>query len=332
MFPFCCLKRKQTKNDHNNNNNINTENNTEMPESKMPIELPSCPFEYVRYLSEDQQKEIQKRWGKEHFYKYYVVKPLHRTLSNGQKVTVPLYFLTDGCSGPGIDKYGEQNWLAHDWMYAVHKDDEGKEIDRSVVDSVMASWHRRIAVRLFGGEAWDESGDRPAERRLYLPEDMRPDIDNNTKPIEPPSCPFEYVRDLSKDQQKEIQKRWGKEHFYKYYVVKPLHRTLSNGQKVTVPLYFLTDGCSGPGIDKYGEQNWLAHDWMYAVHKDDEGKEIEKSVVDSVMDSWHRRIAVELFGGEAWEESGDRPAERRLYLPEDMRPDIDNNTKPIESD
>ena len=65
--------------------------------------------------------------------------------------------------------------MAHDWMYAVHADDQGKAIEKDDADSILTSWHRNKAVKWLGHGAWVESGGKPKEH-LYLPENMRPKL------------------------------------------------------------------------------------------------------------------------------------------------------------
>ena len=113
----------------------------------------------------DHEQACAFRWYGGHNYHYKVVKSL-RVLVNGRPVTVPVGFLCDGASGPGIDTHQEASWLVHDWLYAVHEDDTGLAMSQSEADSVLSPL-RQLAVTvaesvaaLFSSTAWSTSGRR----------------------------------------------------------------------------------------------------------------------------------------------------------------------------
>lgn len=77
----------------------------------------------------------------------------------GKRVVVPAGFICDGCSGPGIDRFGKKDWLVHDWLYATGGLTELGSIyrlSRKEADSVFKfPWtHRWLAVRVFGSAYW----------------------------------------------------------------------------------------------------------------------------------------------------------------------------------
>lgn len=81
----------------------------------------------------------------------------------GPTIVIPAGFVCDGCSGGGIDKWGKQDWLLHDWLYATGGYTKyfagcvsGTKLSRKDADSVFGwKWlHRWIAVRVAGWYAW----------------------------------------------------------------------------------------------------------------------------------------------------------------------------------
>ncbi|KAH3731571.1 hypothetical protein Pelo_17598 [Pelomyxa schiedti] len=114
----------------------------------------NIPFQYVRDLTEEEKEKIKHKYNIT-YYKYTVIKPLTQEVG-GKTVTVPVGFLTDGCSGPlTCDKFEEAEWLMHDWLYSTH------EVDKATADKVLASLpDRELAVHYFGDSAWETSGSR----------------------------------------------------------------------------------------------------------------------------------------------------------------------------
>jgi hypothetical protein len=81
----------------------------------------------------------------------------------GTEATVPVGFLTDGCTC-GISRLGERQWLVHDWLYAMaglpsQNAPETCRVTRAQADCVFWRWpqyHRWLGVRIFGGAYWGE--------------------------------------------------------------------------------------------------------------------------------------------------------------------------------
>lgn len=117
-------------------------------------------LQYVKRIDKKRLKKNQRGNN----YKYYVVKKLVMIVDyknqNGKRIskyiTVPKYFLTDGCTGCN-DHIREENWLIHDWLYATHKTDDGTYIPKKVVDSVLTTGLRRTLSTMFGGVSWRQS-------------------------------------------------------------------------------------------------------------------------------------------------------------------------------
>jgi hypothetical protein len=121
-------------------------------------------FTYVKYLTTKEKEELEKKYPSNP-YKYVVVKELRESFPiDGvtETVVVPVGFLTDGCSGGGIDALDEKGWLIHDWLYATHKYESGKEAKKKDVDKGL--WHYRTFIlshttlgKIMSEKAWNES-------------------------------------------------------------------------------------------------------------------------------------------------------------------------------
>jgi hypothetical protein len=119
-------------------------------------------LQHVRPLTDEEQQRLVARFKVEEKvdltgrYKY-VVKKDFRTDIQGRPVTVKKDFLCDGCSGGGIDGIGEAEWLLHDWLYATHRDDAGKEVTHKEADSAFGwgSLRRYYLVRWFGESSFE---------------------------------------------------------------------------------------------------------------------------------------------------------------------------------
>jgi len=125
----------------------------------------------IRTLSEDEKQQFPGF--------YWVTLGWARvTLDDKQQILVPPGFIMDGASGPGIDSWGIQGWVPHDWMYSWHLDINGGPIEKWQADRILneGDWllsYRILAVWLFGKKAWDGSGHRgpifltPEDKRLW---------------------------------------------------------------------------------------------------------------------------------------------------------------------
>lgn len=95
-------------------------------------------------------------------YKYFTTRELHFKFLDAT-VVVPKGFLTDGASGPGWDELDEAHWILHDFLYAAHNtsaDRSGRAVTKQEADSVLLLPWRKLAVALFGVDAWEQSGSR----------------------------------------------------------------------------------------------------------------------------------------------------------------------------
>ena len=52
---------------------------------------------------------------------------------------------------------------------------------------------------------------------------------------------------------------------------------------------------------------------------DNQGNAINRDDADSVLEAWHRELALNLLGGPAWRASGEKPRDH-LFLPHHLRP------------
>lgn len=95
-------------------------------------------------------------------YKYFTTRELHFKFLDAT-IVVPEGFLTDGASGPGWDELDEAHWILHDFLYATHNTDvdrQGRAVSKQEADSVLLLPWRKLAVSLFGIDAWEKSGAR----------------------------------------------------------------------------------------------------------------------------------------------------------------------------
>ncbi|KAH3743361.1 hypothetical protein Pelo_15238 [Pelomyxa schiedti] len=110
------------------------------------------PLEYVRKLTHEELAAVKNHYGAD-YYKYCSIKELS-VMVGTQKVTVPVGFLTDGCSGPfTLDTRCETAWLVHDWLYATHEVGD-KELADSVLKEIPV---RELVAALCGCVAWEGS-------------------------------------------------------------------------------------------------------------------------------------------------------------------------------
>lgn len=114
--------------------------------------LPSEGFEYVQELDADSE------WRTKYGFKYVTCRELNVYLPCKVTVTVPIGFLCDGCTC-GISKFGQPEWLIHDWLYASAGQGGARKITRSEADDIFWVWpqfHRWLAVRCIGGLFWSK--------------------------------------------------------------------------------------------------------------------------------------------------------------------------------
>lgn len=76
-----------------------------------------------------------------------------------KKLTIPKYFLTDGCTYC-IDHLSEEKWLIHDWLFSNHKSDDGTLISFEDANSILTPYYRKILAQSFGKKSWNSSGKR----------------------------------------------------------------------------------------------------------------------------------------------------------------------------
>jgi len=155
-------KQKNLLNLINNSESIGTEKN--------PIQVDKCELVpkigriFTKRINGIQKRRLDQHFQKRIGYKYFTIRDVFYSMTiRGLKylIKVPKGFLTDGCSGPGIDVINEQNWLLHDFFYATHSTafppETGIQVTREEADSVLDLPYRRWAVRLFGDDAWESS-------------------------------------------------------------------------------------------------------------------------------------------------------------------------------
>lgn len=126
---------------------------------------PSEDFQYVQLLPEGHPLR------EEHGLKYVCCRPYTKTLRCGVEVTVPVGFVCDGCTG-GWDKFGEEEWLVHDWLYftsgrALGYYNDTVQLTRKDADSVFLQcpqFHRWLLVRMFGRLHWGKRKVNPDQR------------------------------------------------------------------------------------------------------------------------------------------------------------------------
>jgi hypothetical protein len=115
---------------------------------------------YIRKLTRAEKHFLQTENRHYRQFKYIVIRDIYYTLNDIWQVIVPRGFLSDGCSGPGRDKWSPRDWIVHDWLYytggycTLNKYDwqfEGSNLCRRTADSVFKGkyFYRRLAVRLF---------------------------------------------------------------------------------------------------------------------------------------------------------------------------------------
>lgn len=104
-------------------------------------------------------------------------------VSDGEVVTVPVGFVTDGASVPKpvqvLTRWkpfeGPQRWagIAHDWLYHVtgYGKRRADDVFRAILEAEGASWFRRTAmywaVRLFGHKAYNRNQERGTDARIW---------------------------------------------------------------------------------------------------------------------------------------------------------------------
>lgn len=111
---------------------------------------PSPGFQYVQELPADSE------WRTKYGFKYVTCRELTAELPCSITVTVPKGFLCDGCTS-GNDKFGQAQWLIHDWLYASGGQIGERPITRKEADNIFWLWpqyHRWLAVRCLGGLFW----------------------------------------------------------------------------------------------------------------------------------------------------------------------------------
>ena len=113
-----------------------------------------------------------------------------------------------------------------------------------------------------------------------------------------------HFRDL-RDTEKDFLEHHGHKDF-KYVLLREVEVECGNSALVRMAEGFISDGCSGPGYDKWDPTGWYLHDWLYATHETVAGP-ISKADADDVLLP-HRDWLVTLFGANAWESSFERGA------------------------
>lgn len=129
----------------------------------------SIKYGSIRRLSVE---ECSLRQCKENGYCWVVESPFECTTPDGQRIVVPVGFLSDGSSGgPDIGT----GWLFHDWLYATHLFDDGSTCTREEADRIMYDLLNKDNLGLYGravrflsrhnvfycfSRAWNSSGSR----------------------------------------------------------------------------------------------------------------------------------------------------------------------------
>lgn len=111
-------------------------------------------------------------------YKWIVSDDYTFELKGNKFGVVPRGFLSDGCSGPGFDRWGKKQWLVHDWLYCTGgylfiADGmlQGEPVSRKEADNVFTGRFllRYWAVRAAGWAFWNRKKSRRQIRPDLLP-------------------------------------------------------------------------------------------------------------------------------------------------------------------
>lgn len=121
-------------------------------------------LEKGRHYRKLRRDEKQFLASKEHRgFKYVLLQEVEMECVNKGKlarVRMAKGFISDGCSGPGLDAWDASGWYLHDWLYATHETVSGP-ISKTDADDVLLP-HRDWAVTLFGARSWESSFERGA--------------------------------------------------------------------------------------------------------------------------------------------------------------------------
>lgn len=131
---------------------------------------------FLRKLTVEEKKRLRAESPHYKSYKYITTEDFRLPLKGtGDYVEIPKGFLSDGCSGPGYDRWGVRDWILHDWLYfsggymAVSRDRTeflGNRVTRKQADGVFRHlfFYRRWCVRLFGKKYWNRNRSVPIIR------------------------------------------------------------------------------------------------------------------------------------------------------------------------